>query len=86
MHGCASAVFTQCYQGIHVQVLQLMHVHGMTWLPVLPPFTAACVYCLQLESGGGSSTKLGMPCTTCLHPTCKHSPAQQGVLACPECR
>lgn len=41
---------------------------------------------LQLEAGAGSTTKLGMPCTTCLHPTCKHSPAQQGVLACPECR
>ena len=41
---------------------------------------------LQVGVGGGSSTKLGMPCTTCLHPTCKHSPAQQGVLSCPECR
>lgn len=39
----------------------------------------------QADTGGGSSVKLGMPCTTCLHPTCKHSPAQQGVLACPEC-
>jgi hypothetical protein len=41
---------------------------------------------LQVEApSGGSTTKLGMPCTTCLHPTCKHSPAQQGVLSCPEC-
>lgn len=46
-----------------------------------PPFEGVS----KLEAGAGSTTKLGMPCTTCLHPTCKHSPAQQGVLACPEC-
>lgn len=27
----------------------------------------------------------GMACTTCLHPTCRHSPARQGVVACPNC-
>jgi DNA topoisomerase-3 len=26
-----------------------------------------------------------MPCTTCLHPTCQHSPAQQAMAACPNC-
>jgi len=66
-------------------------------LPLAVPILAASLHVpsrqccvapclLQLEAGSGSSTKLGMPCTTCLHPTCKHSPAQQGVLACPECR
>lgn len=43
-----------------------------------PPFEGV----VKAEQG---SVKLGMPCTSCLHPTCKHSPAQQGVLACPEC-
>ncbi|KAF6259333.1 DNA topoisomerase [Scenedesmus sp. NREL 46B-D3] len=43
-----------------------------------PPFEGV----VKAEQG---STKLGMPCTSCLHPTCKNSPAQQGVLACPEC-
>ncbi len=43
------------------------------------------VFALHVVKASEGSTKLGMPCTSCLHPTCKHSPAQQGVLACPEC-
>lgn len=45
-----------------------------------PPFESA------VKLGGHTPGAVsGMPCTTCLHPTCKHSPSQQGVLACPEC-
>ena len=32
----------------------------------------------------GDKASGGMPCTTCTHPTCRHSPARQGVLSCPE--
>ena len=39
----------------------------------------------QVGIEGAVAMKPGMPCTTCLHPTCKHSPAQKGVLSCPEC-
>jgi hypothetical protein len=60
---------------------------GVCLILLLPVMHHICVCVwLQLEAGSGSSTKLGMPCTTCSHPTCKHAPVQQGVLACPECR
>lgn len=29
--------------------------------------------------------KPGMPCTTCLHPTCANAPARLGVMPCPAC-
>lgn len=46
-----------------------------------PPFEGA------VKVGGeGASVKPGMPCTTCLHPTCKHAPSRQGVMQCPECQ
>ncbi|KAI8468313.1 MAG: DNA topoisomerase [Monoraphidium minutum] len=46
-----------------------------------PPFEGA------VKVGGeGASMKPGMPCTTCLHPTCKHAPSRQGVMQCPECQ
>ena len=39
-----------------------------------------------LQTGGeGATGKQGMPCTTCLHPTCPHAPSQQAVAACPNC-
>lgn len=33
----------------------------------------------------GDKASGGMPCTTCLHPTCRHSPARNGVGPCPAC-
>lgn len=36
---------------------------------------------LPVHTGG----KPGMPCSTCPHPTCKHSVRRQGIFGCPEC-
>lgn len=33
----------------------------------------------------GDKASGGMPCTTCTHPTCRHSPARNGVGPCPAC-
>ncbi|KAI4310696.1 hypothetical protein MLD38_035652 [Melastoma candidum] len=43
-----------------------------------PPFEGVSV----LPSKGGAA---GMPCSSCPHPTCRHSLISQGVCACPEC-
>ncbi|GBF93668.1 DNA topoisomerase [Raphidocelis subcapitata] len=48
-----------------------------------PPFEPAAP--AGGEGGGGGSLRAGMPCTTCLHPTCKHAPSRQGVMPCAEC-
>lgn len=32
----------------------------------------------------GDKTNGGMPCSTCTHPTCRHSPSRQGVMGCPD--
>lgn len=42
-----------------------------------------CAGVAKVDGGGGKSS--GMPCTTCRHPTCQHSPARQGVAPCPSC-
>jgi hypothetical protein len=48
--------------------------HANTVLPTVP------------QTGGeGATGKQGMPCTTCLHPTCPHAPSQQAMAACPNC-
>jgi hypothetical protein len=39
----------------------------------------------QVGADAVAGVRPGMPCTTCLHPTCRHSPARQGVMPCPEC-
>lgn len=80
VHGCIRD-FTP---HMHVREVPVMLAAQAHWLLL----TVLCLVrlWLQSEAGQGSSTKLGMPCTTCLHPTCKHSPSQQGVMACPECR
>lgn len=33
----------------------------------------------------GDKASGGMPCTTCKHPTCRHSPAKNGLAVCPAC-
>ena len=33
----------------------------------------------------GDKASGGMPCTTCLHPTCRHSPARNGIGPCAAC-
>ena len=33
----------------------------------------------------GDKASGGMPCTTCQHPTCRHSPARNGIGACAAC-
>lgn len=43
-----------------------------------PPFEGVSV----LAGKGGAA---GMPCSSCPHPTCRHSLITQGVCACPEC-
>jgi hypothetical protein len=43
------------------------------------------MHCLQVGADAVAGVRPGMPCTTCLHPTCRHSPARQGVMPCPEC-
>eukprot|EP00798_Chlamydomonas_sp_ICE-L_P024301 gene24302-9904_t len=34
---------------------------------------------------GASGSRAGMPCSTCPHPSCAHSLANNGVVPCPEC-
>jgi hypothetical protein len=87
---CASTAF-HCRTGgvppdsvsCMLDVLVVCIKQALLQRPAEPLVTDSCVGChVQAEQG---SSKMGMPCTSCLHPTCKHSPAQQGVLACPEC-
>lgn len=42
-----------------------------------PPFEDAVIT--------GDKSNGGMPCTTCSHPTCQHSPARKGISSCPAC-
>eukprot|EP00210_Caulerpa_lentillifera_P003718 g3551.t1 len=44
-----------------------------------PPFEEA------LKISPNNSSKAGMPCTTCLHPSCPHSAITHGVSACVGC-
>eukprot|EP00889_Picochlorum_renovo_P008523 jgi/Picre1/35553/NNA_003014.t1 len=52
--------------------------------------TPLCPYCYNnppFEDAVkiGDKASGGMPCTTCFHPTCRHSPARQGLASCPQC-
>ncbi|CAD7694740.1 unnamed protein product [Ostreobium quekettii] len=50
-----------------------------------------CPYCFShppfedAKKVGAGSGKSGMPCTTCLHPTCPNSVISLGVSSCPDC-
>lgn len=48
-----------------------------------PPFEGVLKVGVGLESAAGS--RAGMPCSTCPHPTCPQSLANQGVAPCPNC-
>lgn len=53
--------------------------------------TIICPYCYNnppFEDAikTGDKANGGMPCATCHHPTCRHSPARQGVTTCPQCQ
>lgn len=54
-----------------------------------PPFEEVDAMVMVATGTGkgdrGSKAGGGMPCTFCLHPTCRHSMVKQGVCACPEC-
>lgn len=52
------------------------------------PFCPFCYNSPPFEDApriGEGKVSGGMPCTTCLHPTCRHSPARKGVTVCPAC-
>uniref|UniRef100_A0A5K1B5K9 Uncharacterized protein n=1 Tax=Nymphaea colorata TaxID=210225 RepID=A0A5K1B5K9_9MAGN len=55
-----------------------------------PPFEGvdSLFGALHIGKGGNSGKSgkgIGMPCSLCPHPTCRHSMISQGVCACPEC-
>jgi DNA topoisomerase-3 len=52
--------------------------------------TVLCPYCYNYPPFEdaltiGDKANGGMPCTTCEHPTCRHSPAKNGIGACAAC-
>jgi DNA topoisomerase-3 len=52
---------------------------------LLAPITDPPFESMAAGDGGGESRALAMPCTTCPHPTCRHSLASRRVMPCPEC-
>lgn len=52
-----------------------------------PPFEGIDTLFSAVKTSGSSKLGkgIGMPCSLCPHPTCRHSMITQGVCACPEC-
>jgi len=70
--------------GFEMLLFSLQGADGKTY-----PF---CPYCFNhppfeniMKVGGTGGWGGGMACTTCTHPSCKHSFLRKGVAPCPEC-